>query len=174
MEELKYPIGKEQIPEDPSNEEINNWVYEIKTLPEKLVKTVTSLSDKQLDTPYRENGWTIRQVIHHIADSHINGYTRIKLALTEEKPTIKPYQQESWAELLDSSLPVEVSLKLIEALHQRWSYLLKSLNKKHLNKELNHPSSGTVILKHLIGHYAWHGNHHLAHITTLKKRKNWT
>lgn len=174
MEELKYPIGKEQIPKDPSDEEINNWIDQIETLPEILEEAVTGLSDKQLDTPYRKNGWTIRQVVHHIADSHINGYTRIKLALTEEKPTIKPYQQERWAVLSDSSLPIEASLKLIQGLHQRWSYLLKSLDKNQLNRELYHPESGAVILKHLIGHYAWHGNHHLAHITTLKKRKNWT
>ncbi|PAU92709.1 metal-dependent hydrolase [Aliifodinibius salipaludis] len=174
MEELKYPIGREQINSSPSAKEIVQWIDDIRSLPEKLSAAVAHFSDKQLDTPYRKDGWTVRQVVHHIADSHINGYTRIKLTLTESKPTIKPYQQESWAALLDSSLPIESSLKLIDGLHKRWSYLLTSLNKKQLNRELNHPESGTIVVKHLIGHYAWHGNHHLAHITSLKKRKNWT
>lgn len=174
MENLRYPIGRYQAEQSVTPRDVAKWVDEIKALPEQLQTAVSSLWDEQLDTPYREDGWTIRQVIHHIADSHLNGYTRIKLALTEDRPTIKPYDQEAWAELSDSELPVEVSLNLIEGLHQRWSYLLKSLDDEQLNRELIHPESGTLVLKSMIGLYAWHGKHHLGHITNLKKRKNWT
>jgi len=127
-----------------------------------------------LQTPYRPDGWTVQQVVHHIADSHMNAYIRFKLALTENNPLIKPYDEKLWAELPDSNLTdINVSLDLIKALHKRWTNLLKQLDEKELNKEFLHPESGMKKLKESISHYAWHGNHHLAHITSLRQRMNW-
>ncbi len=173
MENIKYPIGRYQPPKQISLDNIYGWIGDIEIFPADLKKESLPLSDEQLDTPYREKGWTIRQLIHHIADSHTNAYIRVKLTLTEECPTIKDYQQDRWAELADSTLPLESSLKIIEAIHERWVYLLKKLDSDQLNRELIHPKSGKMILKSLIGLYAWHGKHHLAHITSLKKRNNW-
>lgn len=173
MEEIKYPIGRFKPPHTTTPAEVTTWIDEIEGLPKKLREEVISLSSRRLDTPYRKNGWTVRQVVHHIADSHLNSYTRFKLALTEERPTIKPYKEKQWAKLSDSQLPVEPSLTLIDGLHQRWSYLLRSLDKNQLSRELIHPEAGTIVLKNMIAHYAWHGNHHLGHITTLKKKRNW-
>jgi len=158
---------------DATPRDVVGWIDEIETFPDKLHLEVSHLSKPQLDTPYREEGWTIRQVIHHIADSHLNGISRIKFALTEDCPTIQPYNQDRWAELSDYSMDINSSLQLISGLHQRWTHLLRSLDKKQLIREFIHPESGIQVLKNLIGHYAWHGKHHLGHITTLKKRKNW-
>ncbi|NGP87133.1 YfiT family bacillithiol transferase [Fodinibius halophilus] len=174
MQSLKYPIGQYQTQDPISPRDIARWIDEIEALPEQLRNEVSELTTEQLDTPYRENGWTLRQVIHHIADSHLNGYLRVKLTLTEDKPTIKSYDQDSWANLSDTMQPVASSLKMITGIHQRWTHVLKSLDKNQLNRELVHPDKGILVLKSLIGLYAWHGKHHLAHITTLKKRKNWT
>lgn len=173
MEKARYPIGKYQPKKPITVRDVAKWIDEIEELPKKLRSVVSTLNDDQLDTPYREGGWTVRQLVHHIPDSHLNAYTRFKLALTEDKPTIKPYREDLWAELPDSSLPTEVSLKMLEAIHERWIYLLKSLNEEQLDRELIHPESGTVMLKSMIGSYAWHGKHHLAHITNLKEQKNW-
>ncbi|MCW9705681.1 YfiT family bacillithiol transferase [Fodinibius salsisoli] len=173
MDNNKYPIGPYQEKKDIKPQDVTKWIDEIQVLPAKLQSELADLSDEQLDTPYRKNGWTLRQLVHHIADSHINSYTRFKLTLTEDRPTIKPYLQDEWAELPDSSMPAEVSLQLIEALHQRWCCLLKSLDGKQLNRELIHPESGRVVLKSMIGHYAWHGKHHLAQIVNLKEKKDW-
>jgi len=135
---------------------------------------VKNLNDKQLDTPYREGGWTVRQVVHHIGDSHLNSYVRLKLALTEEQPTIKPYEQQLWAELADYKLfPVQDSLKFIELLHRRWVILLKSMDNDQLERTFLHPESGVIVLKKNIGVYAWHGRHHLAQIKALIERKGW-
>lgn len=173
MEELRYPIGRHQPKQSPTSGEIADWITEIEELPVRLRSGISTLSNEQLDTPYREKGWTVRQLVHHIADSHLNGYIRVKLALTEERPVIKLYDQELWAKLGDCSLPPEPSLNLIEGLHRRWSDLLRSLDEHAMSREVRHPESGIISLKSLIGLYAWHGNHHLSHITNLKKRKNW-
>lgn len=143
----KYPIGTFQYDGEINQMVINNWIIEIEDLPKQLHEEVKELNDNQLDTPYREGGWTVRQVVHHIADSHLNAYVRMKLALTEEKPTIKPYEEGKWAELTDYSLPVEISLHLLESLHQRWGYLLRNLNKYDLARTFIHPELGEVSIE---------------------------
>lgn len=174
LEKLKYPIGRYQVEENIDRAAVNRFINEIELLPQRLADAVKGLKPEQLRTPYRPEGWTIQQVVHHIADSHMNSYIRFKLALTEDKPMIKPYDEKLWAELPDSKLTdVGVSLDLIKALHKRWAILLKQLSKEELNKEFLHPESGLKKLNETICHYAWHGNHHLAHITSLKERMNW-
>ncbi len=174
LEKLKYPIGHFKSPEHIHPDIVKKWIKEIEGLPVQLNAAVKNLSKQQLDTPYRDGGWTVRQVVHHIADSHINSYIRLKLALTEEHPTIKPYDQKLWAELADYSLfPVKDSLKFIELLHKHWVILLKSLNEDQLNRTFFHPESGIIMIKKNIGLYAWHGRHHLAQIQALKQRENW-
>lgn len=173
-EKLKYPIGRYQVEDNINKTSINNWIKEIEFLPQKLYDAVLDLKPDQLQTPYRPEGWTIQQVVHHIADSHMNAYIRFKLALTENKPMIKPYDEKLWAELPDTKLvDINVSLDLIKSLHRRWTTLLKQLNAEELNKEFLHPESGMKNLKETVCNYAWHGNHHLAHITALKQRMNW-
>jgi hypothetical protein len=175
LEQLKFPIGKFEKPENITNEILSQWKNDIATFPKKIKNEVEILSDNQLDTPYRPDGWTIRQVVHHCADSHINSFIRFKLALTENNPTIKPYYEERWAELSDSKyFPVEPSLKILEGIHHRWSELLDKLTIEDLEKTFTHPEQNkTFTLLENIGVYAWHCNHHLAHITTLKVRNNW-
>lgn len=164
----RYPIGTFQLEGDITKSLTNQWIEEIANLPKKVREAVSGLSEEQLDTPYRESGWKIRQVVHHIADSHMNAYIRFKLALTEENPTIKPYEEARWAELEDSKLPVEVSLTLLESVHVRLVELLNSLNEEELKRTFVHPASGVVSIEKNIGMYAWHGNHHLAHIKNAK------
>jgi uncharacterized damage-inducible protein DinB len=166
--DARYPIGTFQLEGDIDRTLTNHWIEEIACVPKKLREAVTDLTDEQLDTPYREGGWTIRQVVHHIADSHMNAYIRFKLALTEDSPVIKPYEEARWAELEDSKLPVDVSLMLIESVHIRLIVLLKALNEDERKRTFVHPESGIVSLEKNIGLYAWHGNHHLAHITNAK------
>ena len=175
MDNLKYPIGKFQKPETLTKEILDHFINDIESFPERLKTEVEHLSDEQLDTPYRPEGWTIRQVVNHCADSHMNSLTRFKLALTEENPTIKPYYEERWAELADSkNMPIASALKMLEGLHERWIVLLRSLTEKELNRKFIHPEHGKEFrLDENIGVYAWHCNHHLAHITTLKKNKGW-
>jgi hypothetical protein len=175
LNELKYPIGKYQKPEVITNEILKNWISDISSFPQKLIIEVRLLSDEQLDTPYRPEGWSIRQVVHHCADSHMNSLIRFKLALTEEQPIIKPYFEDRWAEQIDSkSFSIEPSLKIIEGLHERWTVLLNNLNKEQLARTFIHPEHGkTFSILENIGIYAWHCNHHLAHITSAKKRNNW-
>ena len=174
IEKLKYPIGRYQLEDIIDKDSINNWIKEIESLPEKLIAAVRGLNKEQLQTPYRPEGWTVQQVVHHIADSHMNSYIRFKLALTENKPIVKPYDQKLWAELADTkSVDVKVSLDLIKSLHKRWTTLLYQLTEEELEKEYLHPESGMKNLKETICNYAWHGNHHLAHITSLKQRMNW-
>lgn len=170
----RYPIGPFVPPEHLTEEVISSWINEIKEWPAQLRQAVAYLTDEQLDTPYREGGWTIRQVVHHTADSHMNAFIRFKLALTETAPVIKPYNEAAWANLPDSGLPVEESLMLLDALHKRWGVLLSSLSTADLEKTFIHPDSGTVTVGENIGMYAWHGRHHLAHITSLCERKGWT
>ncbi|ULT55061.1 bacillithiol transferase BstA [Neobacillus drentensis] len=167
----RYPIGKFEFKGEITNDVVNSWIEEIEELPELLRSAVKNMNMEQLATPYRLGGWTVRQVVHHLADSHMNAYIRIKLALTEENPTIKPYQEEKWAELPDSKSPINVSLELLTALHKRLVQLLRSLSPNDLKKTFLHPESGEVSVGRNIGMYAWHGRHHLAHITSLTSRR---
>jgi hypothetical protein len=175
LEQLKYPIGKFKMPADFTSESINSFISDIENFPLLLRKEVEALNDDQLDTPYRPEGWTIRQVVNHCADSHMNSLTRFKLALTEENPTIKPYFEERWAELTDSkNIPVAAALNMIEGLHTRWVVLLKSMSTADFEKTFFHPESKrTWKLNETLALYAWHSKHHLAHIITLKKSKGW-
>lgn len=172
MEE-RYPIGFFEWDGDPDKVKLESWIKEIEDAPMQLRKAVAGLNDQQLDTAYRSGGWTVRQVVHHFPDSHLNSYIRFKLALTEKNPAIKPYQEDRWAELTDSRLPIEVSLQLLDALHERWVALLRTLDEKDLARTFYHPDSGEMNLARSIGLYAWHGKHHLAHITELRRRRNW-
>jgi uncharacterized damage-inducible protein DinB len=175
VEKLKYPIGKFAPEKDITAETIAAWIDDIAALPAQLKAAVEGLSAEQLKTPYRPGGWTVSQVIHHIGDSHLNAYIRFKLALTEDTPTIKPYDQQKWAELADSTLgDPEDSLQFVELLHKRWVILLKTLTAKDLERDFFHPETGnTIPLKRTLEMYAWHGKHHTAHITCLRERENW-
>lgn len=171
--DLRFPIGPFKCDEKITLSQVELWINEIQNLPSNLRSVVGKLDDSQLDVPYRQGGWTIRQVVHHIADSHMNAYIRFKLALTEDNPTIKTYEESSWADLIDSKLSVDISLHLIEFLHMRWVALLSSLTEQDLKKVFTHPDSGLVTIERNIGIYAWHGKHHLAHITSLIETKGW-
>lgn len=175
IESLKYPIGKFEKPKTISESDIKNWIADIESFPAQIRLAIQDLYNPQLDTPYRPGGWTIRQVVHHCADSHMNSFVRFKLALTEENPTIKPYWEDRWAELADGkTMPVEPSIQLLESLHTRWVVLLKSLAETDFAKTFVHPEHGkAVTLAENTGTYAWHCKHHLAHITELKKREKW-
>jgi len=175
IEELRYPIGKFKVKRPISREQLENFIQDIDQLPTKLRETVDGFSEAQLDTPYRPGGWTVRQVIHHLADSHMNSYIRFKLALTENKPTIKPYEEGQWAKLEDGrSGPVDLSLQLLEALHQRWTILLRSMAEEDFEKTFVHPEHGKEVpLDINVALYSWHSRHHLAHITSLKTRMSW-
>jgi hypothetical protein len=168
---LRYPIGRFDIAQTITADKRNLWITEITELPTQLRSAVAGLSPQQLDMPYRPGGWTIRQVVHHLPDSHMNGYIRFKLALTEERPTIKPYTENLWAQLPDyRDTPIETSLVMLSALHERWAILLKSMASHDFSLTVNHPESGPMSLDQAVGLYAWHGKHHLAHITTLLQR----
>lgn len=174
MENLQYPVGKFRPQPEWSEAEIAENVAAIAQLPSLLRQAVAGLTDEQLDTPYRPGGWTVRQVVHHLADSHLNSYVRFRLALTEDRPTIKPYDERAWAELPDAkAIPVAVSLQLLEALHERWITLLHSLSPTDRQRVFIHPESGENSLTKAIALYAWHGRHHLAHITSLREREGW-
>jgi uncharacterized damage-inducible protein DinB len=172
--DYRYPIDKFQWEENLSDARRPEMIAQIEEAPAKLRAAVQGLSAAQLDTPYREGGWTVRQVVHHVADSHLNAYVRFKLALTEDQPTIKTYEQQLWAETVDArSAPVEVSLALIESLHSRWVMFLKSLSAADFARTFNHPEHGAMTLERLLALYAWHGRHHVGHITGLRERKGW-
>jgi len=175
IEELKFPIGKFKKPEILTAELLSLYINDIKMFPKRIRTETESLSELQLDTPYRPEGWTVRQVVNHCADSHMNSLIRFKLALTEKKPVIKPYDEALWAELADSkTMPIEPALKILEGIHQRWAVLLQSFTEAERDKSFIHPESNSEIsLGNAIGTYAWHCNHHLAHITNLKNRENW-
>lgn len=172
---LRYPIGKFTAPEVYTSKYLSERIEEIAQFPPLLKKEVSQLSDEQLDTPYRDGGWTIRQVIHHCADSHMNCFIRLKWTLTEDTPTIKFYYEDRWGEMNDNSkMPIEPTLALLEGLHFRLAYLMNSLSESDLEKSFIHPEhNASFQIKAVIGTYAWHGLHHLAHITELKKRKGW-
>jgi DinB superfamily len=174
MTDPRYPIGKFTFDGVVDAKQREQWINEIARQPSRLREVVAGLSDVQLDTPYRDGGWTVRQVVHHVPDSHMNAYIRFKLALTEDNPTIKPYDEGAWANLPDSKLPVEVSLKLLESIHERWVVVLKHMRDAEFEKTYFHPESQkTFVLEKVLGLYAWHGHHHIAHIVELKNRMNW-
>lgn len=171
--DIRYPIGKFQLDGEITYSVIKGWINDIEVLPRLLRDTVKDLDTEQLNTAYRSGGWTVRQVVHHLADSHMNAYIRFKLALTEEKPVIKPYDEVKWAQLPDYELSIDNSLSLLEGLHKNWTYLLNSLSPADMEKTFIHPDSGEVSLAKNIGIYDWHGRHHLAQITSLCRRKGW-
>lgn len=175
LEKLKYPIGKFHFPDDFGKPELQEAITTIEDFPEKLRRPFLNLKDEQLNTRYRPGGWSIRQVVHHCADSHINSLVRYKLALTENEPIIKPYFENLWAELADGqTLPIEPSLKIIDGLHYRWVALLKSLSERDFNKTFIHPEHNSKIsLKKATAMYAWHCNHHLGHIIGTIEREGW-
>lgn len=172
--DIRYPIGEFHSPAKVTPEQVTGWINEIANLPSVLTALVGPMNSEQLETPYRPDGWCVRQVVHHIADSHMNSLVRFKMALTEERPTIKPYREELWAEQVDyKDFPLDSTLKFIELLHARWVLLLRSLDKGQLAREFVHPDSGIIRMDTNIGIYAWHGRHHLAHITELIAREGW-
>src|SRR5580698_4609325 len=178
MTDLSYHIGKfhyeAPVTGSLSEDQKLKLVDDISRTPANLRAAVSSLSPQQLDTPYRPGGWTVRQVVHHVPDSHMNAYTRLKLALTENEPTVRPYEEGLWAELADSrETPVEVSLALLEFLHLRWDILLRAMQPGDFSRRLRHPVVGEMTVDNLVHHYAWHGRHHVAHITSLRRREGW-
>lgn len=175
LEKLRYPIGIFFFNAAANEREIKKWIRDIEKLPANLKKAVKGLNKKKLNTPYRNGGWTAKQVVHHLADSHINAYCRVKLALTENIPTVKPYDEAVWAELEDyKNTPIKISLLLLEALHYRWVILLQKLTANELERKYFHPENKREItLKELIALYSWHCRHHTAHITELRKRNKW-
>jgi len=174
MSDLSYPIGKFHFAGPLPEEQKRKAIDDIAAVPANLRSAVAGLSEARLDTPYRPGGWTVRQVVHHVPDSHMNAYIRFKLALTEDEPTIKPYEQQLWAELADTkATPIEVSLAMIESLHERWVNLLRSLTPEDWKRTFRHPELGLVSLEKNLALYAWHGKHHVAHITELRKREGW-
>ena len=174
MTDLRYPVGPFQHRPNASAADRAGWIDEIRGAPALLRDAVRGLDDARLDTPYRDGGWTVRQVVHHLPDSHMNAYVRFRLALTEEAPTIRPYAEARWAELEDArTLPPDVSLALLDALHDRWVTLLRSLPDDAWSRTLNHPESGVHTLDWLLALYAWHGRHHVAHVTSLRERMGW-
>ena len=174
-EQLRYPIGKFSPPKEISESQVSGWISEIEAYPGKLRAAVTGLNESQLDTPYRDEGWTLRQVVHHIADSHMNAYVRYKLAMTEDAPVIRPYKEKLWAECLEAkTAEPDVSLDLIGAIHRRLAMFLRTLKSSDFERTYSNPETGMVYtLKQACGLYAWHGEHHLQHILQTRKTNNW-
>ena len=173
MSDPRFPIGKFHRPAEYTRELRTQHIAEIEQAPHHLRQAVAGLTEAQLDTPYREGGWTVRQVVHHVPDSHMNSYIRFKLALTEANPLVKPYAEDLWAELPDSKLPVEGSLRMLELLHERWVVLLKSMDEAAWKRTFQHPAMGDVPLPMALALYAWHGRHHAAHVTSLREKMGW-
>jgi len=174
MNDPRYPIGTFQRRDELTPDERRAWIDAIAGTPARLRDAVAGLDDAQLATPYRDGGWTVHQVVHHLADSHVNGYIRLKLALTEESPAIKPFDEARWAELSDvRDTPIETSLTLLDALHGRWSSLLRSLHDEDFRRTFVHPEHGKVTVDWLVAMYSWHGRHHVAQITSLRERSRW-
>jgi hypothetical protein len=173
-DELRYPIGKFKPRENYTAEDLQQFIHRIEALPAKVEEAAKPLTTAQLSTPYREGGWTLRQVLHHIPESHMNAYIRFKWALTEETPTIKAYNEKAWAETSEIALDPKISIELLKALHVKWVALLKSLSPKDLQRQYVHPETQRYNrLDNMMGMYAWHGEHHLGHITSLKTRMGW-
>ncbi|MEL7530189.1 MAG: YfiT family bacillithiol transferase [Bacteroidota bacterium] len=175
LEALKYPIGKYQVPETITPAMIQQWIQEIEILPGLLIDSVSNLTDLQLNMPYRPGGWSLRQVIHHVVDSHMNSYVRFKWTLTEDQPTIKAYYEDRWAELPEAkTAPVQVSLGLLASLHARWVMMFRNMSAEEWQRAYYHPEQEKLIrLDQNLGLYAWHGKHHLAHINSLKQGMGW-
>jgi hypothetical protein len=173
-EDQRYPIGKFHWPETVSAEDRLRHIEALARAPARLREAVAGLTGEQLDTPYRKGGWTVRQVVHHVPDSHMNSFIRFKLALTETEPAIKPYDEAAWAQLADvASTPVETSLRLLECLHERWIALLGGLAEADWKKQFRHPETGLISLEKNLALYAWHGEHHVEHIRALRRRRGW-
>lgn len=175
MDDPRYPIGPFRFQGEADQRHREQWIAEIAAAPGHLRAAVAGLAAAQLETAYRDKGWTVRQVVHHLPDSHLNAYTRIKLALTEDEPTIKPYEEARWAELPDGRTgPIDVSLTLLECLHRRWVLLLRELGPAEFGRGFHHPEHGrTISLDEVVAMYAWHGRHHVAQITSLRNRMGW-
>ena len=175
LDKLKYPIGRFECPENITNEDLSKWIEVLETLPKRLSALVDNFSETQLDTPYREGGWTVRQVVHHMADSHHHSYTRFKWALMENRPLIKVYQEKEWSNLIDArTAPISLSLSYLTALHAKLVYLLKRLTPEDMDNSYIHPDGNVnVSVAENIGKYAWHSNHHFAHINSLADRMGW-
>lgn len=175
LDKLRYPIGRFECPENITNKDLSKWIEVLETLPKRLSALVDNFSETQLDTPYREGGWTVRQVVHHMADSHHHSYTRFKWALTENRPLIKVYQEKEWSNLIDArTAPISLSLSYLTALHAKLVYLLKRLTPEDMENSYIHPDGNVnVSVAENIGKYAWHSNHHFAHIKSLADRMGW-
>jgi hypothetical protein len=173
--DLRYPIGQFHYQGTPDQNQREQWIAEIAAAPERLREAIRGFDSHQLDTPYRDQGWTVRQVVHHLPDSHINAYVRMKLALTEDEPQIRPYEESRWAELPDGrAAPIDISLNLLEALHVRWVLLLRELTPVDFRRPFLHPEhSRRFELQEALAMYAWHGRHHVEHIASLRRRMNW-
>ncbi|HVM92671.1 MAG TPA: bacillithiol transferase BstA [Terriglobales bacterium] len=171
--DLRYPVGKFSYGGPPTPEQKRQFLDDIEQTPARLRAVVRGLSDQQLDTPYRDGGWTVRQVVHHVPDSHLNSYVRFKLALTEDEPTIKTYMEDRWAELPDSRQPIENSLAMLESLHRRWMVVLRNLSDADWKRTFRHPELGAMTLEKTLALYSWHGRHHVAHVTSLRERLGW-
>jgi hypothetical protein len=173
LDDLRYPIGRFTPPTSSEPAVRSEQISTLRLLPGNLQAAVSGLSHSQLDAPYREGGWTVRQLVHHAADSHLNAYVRTKLALTEDWPTIKTYDEAAWARLPDSTLPTDGSLAMISALHERWVALLESLSETDFHRGYNHPELGRQEVTAVLALYSWHSRHHTAHVTNLRKRMSW-
>lgn len=174
MADPRFPVGKFAPPESVTPADRERFLREIEETPERMRAAVSGLTEAQLETPYRDGGWTVRQVVHHVPDSHLNSYMRFRLALTEDEPTIRTYHEDRWAELPDArTAPVEVSLSLLESLHRRWALLLRSLTPEQWTLQFRHPELGVLRLDRNLALYAWHGRHHVAHVTALRDLKGW-
>lgn len=174
MTDPRFPIGKFSFDGNLTEQQKASFLDDIEQTPARLRAAVQGLSDKQLDTPYRDGGWTVRQLVHHVPDSHMNAYVRFKLALTEEEPTIRPYMENLWAELPEAkTAPVDLSLALLESLHKRWTMVLRGIAPSEWKKTFRHPELGVVSLEKNLALYAWHGKHHVAHVTKLRERMGW-
>ena len=174
MSDLRFPIGKFSYDGVLTENQKQAFLNEVAQTPVNLRAAVQGLSNPQLDTPYRPEGWTVRQVVHHVPDSHLNAYVRFKLALTEDEPTIKPYAEDRWANLADNkSTPIEVSLTMLDSLHDRWVRLLREMTPEEWKRKFRHPERGVMTLEETLALYAWHGRHHVAHVTHLRQREGW-
>ena len=173
-QDLRYPVGKFDMQGELTDAQRPTLIQQLAEVPANLRAAVKGLNEQQLETPYRPGGWTVRQVVHHLPDSHMNSYIRFKLAVTESQPQIKPYEEQLWAELVDGkTAPIEISLQLLEVLHQRWVMFLQSLKPSDFSRTLLHPANGVMTVDTLLRLYAWHGRHHVAHITSLRERMGW-
>jgi hypothetical protein len=174
MDDLRYPTGRFTLDPHVTPEKRAGWIRRIAEVPSKLRSTVQGLDESRLQTPYRPGGWSVRQVIHHLPESHMNAFVRFKLALTEDTPTVKPYDEAAWSNIADTArTPIDVSLTLLDALHARWVILLESLAPADFSRRLFHPEQGAIDLEWMLQQYAWHGHHHIAQIEGLRKREGW-